>query len=309
MKIGIIGSGNVGITTAFAIAEKNTGSVILWDIVEGRAKGKALDLAEAAPIRRYDGRIDGTDNFDDLMDANVLVIAAGKPRTAGLKRFDMFEENVPLIRELGQKIKSSYRGSEPPLVIILPEPVDLNTLAFQKATGWPRERILGVAGNLSASRLRHFVGRELDIAPSDVDAMVVGTHGDEMAILERYCRVSGLPLAQFLERGKIDEIFEKTRTAGTEIVEQAKLGSSFYTPGAAVAEIVQAIALNSNRVLLASTVLEGEWGVSGRAVSVPVKVGCSGVKQVFELKLTDDEKALFQRSVATQDPFIAKVEG
>jgi malate dehydrogenase len=309
MKIGIIGSGNVGITTAFAIAEKSSGHVMLWDVVAGRARGKALDLAEAAPIRRYDARIDGSDDFEDLMDANVLVIAAGKPRTEGLKRFDMFDENLPVIRELAGKIKAGYKKSEPPLVIILPEPVDLNTLAFQRATGWPRERIIGVAGNLSASRLRHFVGRELEIAPSDIDAMVVGTHGDEMAILERYCRVSGLPLETFLDRGQIDEIFEKTRKAGTEIVEQAKLGSSFYTPGAAVAELVQAIALDSNRVLLASTVLEGEWGVKGRAVSVPVKVGCSGVKKIYELELTDDEEALFRRSVATQDPYIARIEG
>lgn len=308
MKVGIIGSGNVAITTAFAIAEKGSGHVVLWGRTEGQAEGKALDLAEASPIRRYDVRISGTDQFEALMNANVLILAAGKRRKAGMNRFDLFDDNLAVVHEMADKVKAGYQLDEPPLVLVMTGPIDLMTLAFQQRTGWPRERIMGVGGTLSASRLRHFIARELGISAADVDAMVVGTHDEEhMVILERYSRISGLPLGQFLSREKIDELFDKTRRAGTSIVEQAKLSSSFYTPGAAAGELVQAIAMDNDRVLLVSTVLEGEYGVKGRAVSVPAKIGCAGVKKIYELELDQTERAAFEASVAAQESLVAKV--
>ena len=310
MKVGIIGSGNVGITTAFAIAETGSAHIVLWGRTPGKAQGKALDLAEAAPIRRYDVRIEGTDRFERLMDASVLVVAAGAPRRAGMSRFDLLDDNLSLVQEVADRVSREHRdagGPLAPLVIMLTEPVDVMTLAFQRRASWPRERVLGVGGGLAASRLRHFISRELGISPADIDAMVLGTHGEGAVILERYCRISGLPLSQFLSRERIDAVFEKTLSAGTRIVEQTKVGSSFYTPGAAVGELVQAIASDSNRVLLASVVLEGEYGVTGRAASVPVVVGCSGVKRVFELALTDEERAAFARSVALQEPHVARL--
>jgi len=308
MKIGIIGSGNVGITTAFAIAEKSSGHVLLWDRTPGRATGKALDLAEASPIRRYDTRIEGTDKFEDLLDARVLVIAAGAARKAGMSRVDLIDDNRPFIREIARTIKDGHKGAEPPVVIMMTEPVDVMTLAFQQCTEWPRERLFGVGGILTATRLRYFAARELGLSASDIDATVVGTHNDDEVILERYCRVSGLPFSQFMEREQIDAIFEKALHAGTEIVEAAKVGSSFYTPGAAVGSLVRAVTRDVNRVLLASVVLDGEYGVNGRAVSVPAKIGASGIKQIYELALNDEERAAFLRSVESQDPYINRLE-
>lgn len=308
MKIGIIGSGNVGITTAFAIAEKSSGDIVLWGRTPGRAQGKALDLAEASPIRRYDTRIEGTSDFERLMDASVLIVAAGAGRKAGMSRFDLLDDNLPFIRELADRIVKEHVGTTPPVVIMLAEPVDVMTLAFQRQTGWPRERVIGVGGSLSATRLRYFAARELSTSASDIDAMVIGTHGEDSVILERYCRVSGLPLSQFLSSEQIATIFDKTRRAGTEIVEQAKVASSFYAPGAAVGALVQAIARDSRRVLIASTVLEGEYRVSGRAASVPVKVGAGGVKQIYELALTDDERGAFKRSLDAQEPYACRLD-
>jgi malate dehydrogenase len=310
MKVGIIGSGNVGITTAFAVAEKGSGHVVLWGRTPGKAQGKALDLAEASPIRRYDVRIEGTEQFEKLMDASVLVVAAGAARKAGMSRFDLLDDNLQLVEQLADRIAREHRdagGPLAPLVIMMTEPVDVMTLAFQRRASWPRERVLGVGGGLAAARMRHFISRELGISPADVDAMVLGTHGEGAVILERYCRVSGLPLAQFLSREKIDSIFDRTLKAGTWIVEQARVGSSFYTPGAAASELIHAIANDNNRVLLTSVVLEGEYGVSGRAATVPVAIGCSGVKRVFELALTDEERAAFARSVELQAPHVAKL--
>jgi malate dehydrogenase len=307
MKIGIIGSGNVGITSAFAIAEKGSGHVLLYGRTPGQAKGKALDLAEASPIRRYDIRIEGTDELDKLMDSDILVVAAGAPRKAGMSRFDLLDQNLDFIHGLAATLRKGITRSEPPVTIMLTEPVDLMTMAFQGCTGWPRERVMGVGGSLSATRLRSFLSRELGLAPTDIDTMVVGTHGDDEVVLERYCRISGLPLTQFLSREQIDDAIAKAKGAGTNIVEQAKRGSSFYTPGAAVGELVQAIAMDSDRVLLASVLLEGEYGIEYRAASVPVKVGAGGVKQIYQLQLTEEEKAAFIGSVNTQQPFIAKV--
>lgn len=307
MKIGIIGSGNVGITSAFAIAERGSGHVMLWNRTEGKAKGKALDLAEASPIRRYDVRIEGTDRFDQLLDADILVVAAGKAREAGMSRFDLLDDNLAFVHDLAADLQSGVSRAEPPVTIVLTEPVDLTTLAFQGCTGWPRERVIGVGGSLTASRLRYLVARELGLAPADVDAMVVGTHGDDEVVLERYCRISGLPLSRFMDGSQIEAIIAGAKAGGTEIVEQAKKGSSFYTPGAAVGDLVQAIAMGSNRVLLASVALDGEYGVRGRAATVPIKLGAGGVKRIFELELTDEERRAFTASVARQDPFIDKV--
>lgn len=308
MEIGIIGSGNVGITTAFALAEKGSGHITLYDRTDGRAQGKALDLAEAGPIRRYDRRIRGTNELADLFDSDVLIVAAGKPRTEGMERFDLLEDNRCFIQDLANKLKHGRTNPEPPATIVLTEPVDVMTGAFVEASGWPRESILGMGGLLSTSRMRHFIARELNMSASDVDAMVVGTHSDKMVVLERFCRISGLPIDRFLSREQIDSIIERTVTAGTAIVEHAKRGSSFYTPGAAVGAVVHAIVTDSNRIFPISVLLDGEYGESGICASVPVKVGRGGVKQILELDLTDEEQQRFAESLEVQRPHIQKVE-
>lgn len=296
MRIGIIGSGNVGITSAFAIAEKGSGHVVLYGRTEGKAMGKALDLAEAGPIRRYDRRIRGTSDLEELMDADVLVLAAGRPREAGMSRADLFDDNNCYVQELALRFKE--RAGQPPVVVVLTEPVDVMTLAFQTYTGWPRERVMGVGTILDATRLRHFVARELGLAARDVDAMVVGTHGDRAVVLERYCRVSGLPLDLFLSRERLDALRDRALGAGTEVVERARRGSSFYTPGAAVSALVQAVVSDAGRVLPVSVVLDGEYGVRGAAASVPARIGRGGVEHVYELTLTDGEKKAFAESLA-----------
>lgn len=323
MQIGIIGSGNVGITSAFAIAEKGSGHVLLYDRTDGKAQGKALDLAEAGPLRRYDRRIRGTSDLGDLMEADVLVLAAGAPRTSGMSRFDLFDDNNCYVQELAALFRERYKklepeeaaafdgggqlAPEPPVVIVLTEPVDVMTLAFQRYTGWPRHRVLGVGTLLTATRMRHFVARELGLSAQDVDAMVVGTHDDKTVVLERYCRVSGLPLERVLSREQVDAIVDRTLGAGTEIVEQAKRGSSFYTPGAAVGALVQAIASDSGRVLPVSAVLDGEYGAKDVAASVPARLGKGGIQQIYELDLQQDEKKAWSESIATQKPYTDKV--
>ncbi len=308
MEIGIIGSGNVGITTAFAIAEKGSGHITLYDRTDGKAQGKALDLAEAGPIRRYDRRIWGTSELADLFEADILVIAAGKPRTPGLGRFDLLEDNRCFIQDLAEKLAKGRETPTPPATIVLTEPVDVMTGAFVEASGWKRENVLGIGGLLSTSRMRHFIARELKMSASDVDAMVVGTHSDEMVVLERFCRVAGLPIERFLSREQIDAIIARTIGAGTEIVEHAKRGSSFYTPGAAVGAVVHAIATDSNRIFPVSVVLEGEYGASGICASVPAKIGKGGAKEILELTLTDEEQRAFTASLDIQRPHIEAVE-
>jgi malate dehydrogenase len=322
MQIGIIGSGNVGITSAFAIAEKGSGHVLLYDRTDGKAQGKALDLAEAGPIRRYDRRIRGTSDLDDLMEADVLVLAAGRPREAGMSRYDLFDDNNCYVQEVADRFRERYKNLEPeeaaafaagyeapkpPVVIVLTEPVDVMTLAFQRYTGWPRERVMGVGTLLDATRLRGFVARELRLSAHDVDAMVVGTHGERSVILERYCRVSGLPLERFLPRERIDALVDRTRSAGDEVVEQAKRGSSFYTPGAAVGALVQAVVSDAGRVLPVSVALDGEYGARGVAASVPARVGRGGVEEIYQLELSDEEKAAFAASIAFQKPHADRV--
>ncbi len=307
MKIGIIGAGNVGITSAFAIAEKGSGKILLYDPVEGRAKGKALDLVEAGPIRRYDAKIHGTDVFEKLLDSQIVVIAAGKARSAEMRRQDLFEENLKIIEDLADKLKAGYADRTPPIVFVLSEPVDLMTLAFLKRTGWPKERVMGVGGILSASRMRHYVARELGIQPSDVDAMVMGAHGDHMAVMERYSRISGLPLEHLMTREQIDAVIDRTVHAGDEIVDQAKVGSSFFTPGAAVGALVESVTRDSDRVLSVSAYLDGEYGVSGLCASVPARLGREGIVRIFELPLTDGERERFHGSVDTLKPFLSRM--
>ncbi len=308
MKIGIIGAGNVGITSAFAIAEKGSGKILLYDPVEGRAKGKALDLVEAGPIRRYDAKIHGTDVFEKLLDSQIVVIAAGKARSAEMRRQDLFEENLKIIEDLADKLKAGYADRTPPIVFVLSEPVDLMTLAFLKRTGWPKERVMGVGGILSASRMRHYVARELGIQPSDVDAMVMGAHGDHMAVMERYSRISGLPLEHLMTREQIDAVIDRTVHAGDEIVDQAKVGSSFFTPGAAVGALVESVTRDSDRVLSVSAYLDGEYGVSGLCASVPARLGREGIVRIFELPLTDGERERFHGSVDTLKPFLSRMK-
>lgn len=307
MNIGIIGSGNVGITSAFAIAEKGAGDILLYDVVEGRAAGKALDLAEASPIRRYEVGIGAVESIEELSSSGILVISAGRSRTEDEDRFDLFEDNLSIIRELAQKIKAIDWTFGPPTVLMLTEPVDLMTLAFLKETGWPKEKVMGVSGVLSTARLRRFIATELNISPEDVDAMVVGSHGRKMVILERYCRISGLPLHLLMSREQIDTVFKKTVEAGDLIVELGKRGSSFYTPGAAVGYLVNAIARDENRVASVSVLLNGEYGIEGQCLSVPVKLGSRGIEKIYELQLTEEEKTALKESAESEKPFLEKI--
>ncbi len=307
MKIGIIGSGNVGITTAFSIAEHGSGEVLLYDVVEGRAKGKALDLVEAAPLRRYDRRIEGTDQFSDLLDRDLFIIAAGHPRKSSMNRLDLFKQNLPIIKEVANSLKDGCRSTNPPLAIVLTEPVDLMTAALLKYTGWSRERVMGVGGVLSSARLKHFIARELNVSTTDINAMVIGSHDDDMVILEHYCRVSGLPLSQFLSRTKIDQLFSQTVSAGSQIVDLAKIQGSFYTPGAAAGLLADAIANDSNRIYSVSVQLQGEYGLENACLSLPVRIGRNGIQQIYPLELTEQQRQALQRSMERYAPYLSEI--
>ncbi len=294
-KISIIGSGNVGTNIAFYLAEKKVANVMLIDIVEGKARGKALDLMEAAPIRGYDIVIDGSDDFKDITGSKVVVIAAGMIRKPGMLRFDLLEQNVKVIDSIIEKIKTYAPKA---IIIVLTEPVDALVYYTLKKGGFKPNKVLGVAGVLDSARLCEFIANELNVSTIDTTAIILGGHHDYMVILPRYTRVEGVPITELLPKEKIEELIIRTRNAGAEIISDLKNGSASYTPAAATAEIVEAIVRNDHRIMCCPAYLQGEYGYTDICLGVPVQVGANGVEKVIELELTLQEKDAFDRSEA-----------
>ncbi|MDA3950703.1 MAG: malate dehydrogenase [Spirochaeta sp.] len=290
-NIAIIGAGNVGANTAFFIAERNIGPVVMYDVQEGMATGKALDMMEAAPIRGYQHAIRGTDSMDDLADADLTIIAAGSGREPGMKREDLFVKNAELIDSLASRM-SSYKGT----VVIATEPVDLMVMRFQKTSGLKAHRVLGLGGVLDSTRLRFGLSRALGITTENISATVIGRHSDQMMPLPEYCRVSGVPVTALMEQADLEKVLEETRSAGDVIVEMSQRASSYYGPSAAAADVVQAIAWDTRRILPVSFVWDGQYGISDVAMSLPVVLGWTGVSRVMEPKLTQEQVQALQRS-------------
>jgi malate dehydrogenase len=294
-KVTIIGAGNVGMAAAFYLAEKRVADIMLIDVKEGLSKGKALDLMEAAPIRGYDVHVDGSDDFKSMKGSKVVVIAAGTVRHPDMLRLDLLEQNLKVIDSILKEIKSYAPDA---ILINMTEPVDSLTYYIIKKGGFDPKKIMGVSGALDSSRLREFIAQELNVSSVDTTAIVLGGHHDYMVIPPRYARVEGVPITELLPQEKVDALIARTRRAGTEIVESLKTGSAAYSPGAAVAEMVEAIIRNSKRIICAPVFLNGEYGVKDLCLGVPVLLNKNGIEKVVELELTLAEKEAFDKSAA-----------
>ncbi|MFV9629991.1 MAG: malate dehydrogenase [Methanosarcinales archaeon] len=292
-KITIIGAGFVGATAAQRIAEEELGNLVIMDIIEGMPQGKALDLMESAPIMGYDANVLGTNNYEDIKDSDIVVITAGIARKPGMSREDLVKINSNIIADVCDNIKKYAPDS---VVIIVTNPLDLMTYIAMKQTGFPPQRVFGMSGVLDCGRFAAFISMELNCSAKDVDAMVLGGHGDSMVPLTRFTTVSGIPITELIETKTIDQLVQRTINGGAEIVELLKTGSAFYAPSAAITNMVRSIVLDQNRILPACAFLTGQYGFDSIYLGVPVKLGRSGIEQIIELELTKTEQDALNRS-------------
>lgn len=292
-KISIIGAGNVGATAAHWAASKELGDIVLLDVAEGVSQGKALDLLEAAPIEGFDCTIKGTNSYKDTAESDVVIITAGLARKPGMSRDDLLLKNAEIIKEVSKQVA---KYSPKAFIIMVSNPLDAMAHVAMKATGFPKNRVIGMAGVLDAARFRTFVATELNVSVEDVHAIVLGGHGDTMVPLARFCNVSGIPLTTLLSKKKIDAIVERTRNAGAEIVNLLKTGSAYYSPASSAIQMAEAILKDKKRVVPCAAYLEGEYGIKGLFVGVPVRLGAGGIEEIFELELTPHEMEELKKS-------------
>lgn len=295
-KIAVIGAGHVGATTAMYLAEANFADIVLVDIIEGVPQGKALDLTEAGPVRGYNAKVVGSNKFSDIKGADIVIMTAGLPRKPGMSREDLLTKNADIVASVGKNIKKYAPKS---FVIMVSNPLDLMTYHMQQTTGFPHNRVFGQAGVLDSTRLRSFVAMELNIAMTDVHAMVLGGHGDTMVPLPRYTTVAGVPIGELIPKDKIKAISKRTAGGGGEIVKLLKTGSAFYAPAAASTDMCRAVFNDEKKVLPASAYLTGQYGIKNIYIGVPVVLGAKGVEKILELKLTKSEKTALQNSANT----------
>ena len=303
-KISVIGAGNVGATCAHWAAVKELGDVVLFDIVEDMPQGKALDLAEAGPVECFDGDFIGTNDYQDTAGSDVIVVTSGMPRKPGMTREDLFEANKKIITQV---VSACVEHSPEACIIMVTNPLDTMTYLAKHISGWPKNRVMGQAGVLDAARFRTFVSMELGVSVEDVQALVMGGHGDTMVPLPRYCTVSGIPLKELMPEDRIRALIDRTRDGGAEIVKLLKTGSAYYAPAASVILMVEAIVRDKKRILPCSAYLEGEYGLKGIYFGVPAKLGRGGVEEVIELSLTEEEKNLVKVSAEAVGKSIASL--
>jgi len=287
-KVAIIGAGNVGAETARYLLYKNLADIVLIDIVEGVAKGKALDLGQAGQIIGFSGKIKGSNNYEDIADSDVVVITAGVPRKPGMSRDDLIETNFKIIKDVCEKVKIYAKNS---IVIVVTNPLDAMTYASYRILGFERERVIGQAGVLDSARLAYFVAQKLNVSPSEVQGLVLGTHGDDMIPLVRYTTVNGIPIKKLLSDKDIEEIVNRTKYGGGEIV-QLMGTSAFFAPGDAVAYMVEVILNDSKKLLPASVYTKGEYNLSDVVIGLPIILGKNGVEKIVEIELDEKEKEL-----------------
>lgn len=304
-KVSIIGAGNVGATAAHWIASKELGDIVLLDLVEGIPQGKALDLYEAGPVEGYDSVIKGTNDYKDTADSDLVIITAGLARKPGMSREDLLAANTDIVKNCtAQAVKYSPNS----VLIVVTNPLDSMCYVAYKVSNFPKHRVIGMAGILDSTRFRTFIAMELDVSVEDTQALVLGGHGDTMVPLPRFSTVAGVPITELLPKEKIDKLADRTRGGGGEIVQLLKAGSAYYAPGAAVAQMAEAILKNKKRVLPCSAYLEGEYGIRGIFFGVPVKLGAKGIEQIIELKLNDSEMELIRKSAEAVKKAVAEVK-
>lgn len=293
-KITIIGAGNVGATAAHWAAAKNLADVVLLDVVEGIPQGKALDLRQSGPIEGFSYGVMGTNNYQDSKDSDVVIITAGLARKPGMSRDDLLAKNVAIVKACAEE---AVRYSPDCVLIVVTNPIDAMVHTAFKVTGHPKNRVIGMAGVLDSARYRTFIAEELGVSPKCVNALVMGIHGDNMLPLVRLANVSGVPLTELISSERIEQIVERTQKGGIEIVNHLKTGSAFYTPGLAAIEMAEAVLTDSKNVLPCAAYLEGEFGISGYFLGVPVVIGANGVEKIIEFELTQEEKEALTLSV------------
>lgn len=293
-KIALIGAGQIGGTLALLCVQRELGDVVVFDVVEGMPQGKALDILEGTPVGGWDVNLVGTNDYADIAGAELVIVTAGVPRKPGMSRDDLMSVNLGIMKSVAPNIK---KYAPEAFVIVVSNPLDAMVYAMKEITGFPKNRVMGMAGVLDSSRFRYFVARELGVSVKDVTAFVLGGHGDTMVPLPRYCFVSGTPLPSLLSPEKIDAIVERTKKAGGEIVGLLKTGSAFYSPALSIMEMADAILLDKKRILPVAALLEGEYGVNGYYMGVPALLGAGGVEKVIEVELNGDEKSQLLKSV------------
>jgi len=293
-KITVVGAGNVGATAAQRLAEKQLGrTIVLVDVIAGIPQGKALDQYESAPIEGFDTRVVGANDYGPAAGSELVVVTAGIARKPGMSRDDLVRTNADIVKQVSQQIKQNCPKA---IVVVVSNPLDVMCWVTKQVTGFPRERVIGMAGVLDTARYRAFLAEALDVSVQDIQAMVLGGHGDTMVPLISYTTVSGIPVTQLLDKGKLDKIVDRTRNGGAEIVAFLKTGSAYYAPSSAVVEMVQSIVLDQKRLLPCAAWLEGEYGLSGMYCGVPCKLGSKGLEKIIEVELTADEKAALKKS-------------
>ncbi len=304
-KIAMIGAGMIGGTLAHLALLKRLGDVVLFDVLEGMPQGKALDLIESGPIEGFDASVTGTNSLADIAGADVCIVTAGLPRRPGMSRDDLLETNVKVMKSVGAGIKQYAPNS---FVIVITNPLDAMVTAMKRITGFPKQRVVGQAGVLDSARYRTFVAMELNVSVASVSAIVLGGHGDDMVPVRSLCHVGGVPIEKLIGAERLDAIEKRVRGAGGEIVNLMKTGSAFYSPAAAAIRMAEAYLFDKKEILPCAALLEGEYGVKGFYVGVPVQIGAGGVERIVEVSLTGAERAQLDESVSHVRDLVAASE-
>ena len=303
-KITVVGAGNVGATTAQRVAEKELArTVVMVDVVEGIPQGKGLDQWESAPIEGFDSRVIGTNGYDESEGSDIVIITAGIARKPGMSRDDLLNTNAGIVKAVSEQVK---RSSPKAIIIVVSNPLDVMCFVAKEVTGFPRERVLGMAGVLDTARYRSFIAEALDVSVRDIQAMVLGGHGDTMVPLISYTTVSGIPITQLMDRAALDTIVQRARDGGAEIVKYLKTGSAYYAPSSGAVQMAEAIAFDQRRILPCAAWLQGEYGVKDLFLGVPCKLGRNGLEKIIEVELTSAERvALGKSAEAVREPMKA----
>jgi malate dehydrogenase len=304
-KIGLIGAGNIGGVLAEQIAYRELGDVVLFDVVEGMPQGKALDISEGAPLFGADVRVTGVNGYEGLAGANLVIITAGLARKPGMSRDDLLKTNLEIMKQVAVGVRTHAPNA---YAIVISNPLDAMVYTFKQISGFPKNRVVGMAGVLDSTRFRTFVAWELGVSVEDVTALVLGGHGDTMVPLPRYCTVAGIPITKLLPQAKLDAIAERTKNAGGEVVNLLKTGSAFVSPAASAIEMAEAILKDKKRVIACACLCEGEYGVQGLYVGVPCVLGAGGVERILEVELDAGERKLFDASVEHVRKLVSEIK-
>jgi malate dehydrogenase len=305
-KISVIGAGNVGATTALMLAGLEHGDIVLVDIIEDMPQGKALDLMEMSPVLDYDSVITGTNNYEDTEGSDVVVITSGIPRKPGMSRDDLISTNTNIVKQVTEQVAAKSPNA---ILILVTNPLDAMVYVAHKVSGFPKHRVMGMAGALDSARFMSFIAMELGVSVENINAFVLGGHGDDMVPLERFTTVAGVPITELMPPDRVEALIQRTRGGGGEIVKLLKTGSAFYAPAASAVEMVEAIVKDKKKIIPSCVLAEGEYGIENTFVGLPVKLGKTGIEEILEIKLTDEESKALHVSASHVKELCEHIEG